>query len=477
MGQRPNVLTPFASPQHFLGNEMREARNRIGLSLGKFAAQIRYDSGHMGRCERGERLATPELVAAYDKSTSSHGVLVRYREMIERGATSAELSAVYEAKDRGHVANEASSLVVSPLGAGGSDGGELTLPVFRDGKVETVPMPRRALLGGMGATLLAAMVPPMGSQEPQPRAPETVTPDSLVFLTSVLNQHTAHEPIVGPRYLASATAGYMPMLENLAYHADGPMRTEVVMLATRYTEFCGWLHQDSGDYAAAAYWTQQASDYVQELGDPTLLAYVLQRRSNIASEAEHAGQALSLANAALRQAGGNLPSLIRAVILRQLANAYALMRDWNACAASLDLAFEEVVHGDGRDGGVASYVTPAYLEMESATCRVRLGVELDKAVDTMEASLTHWPAEQERDRGMCLARLATAHALREDPDSAFERGMQALAIAQGTGSARIASELTRLQLQLQPWLRRSDIQHLHSSLNALRTDTAKEPIA
>ena len=473
MGQTPNVLTPFVSPQHFLGYWMRQARERTGLSMRVFALQVRCDSGHIGRCERGERLATPDLVAAYDKATDSHGMLTHYREMIERGATSAQLSAAHEAKTQGHEAKKPSSLVADPWFTAPSEGGEISLPLFRDGKVENVTLPRRALLGGIGAAVLAT-TPAAGMLVPQPRAPESVNPESLAFLSGVLAQHTLHEPIVGPRYLAPATAGYMPMLEELCYHANGQMRMEVLALAARYTEFTGWLHQDSGDYAAAAYWTQQAGDYLQELGDPTLTAYVLQRRSNIASEAGHAGQALSLANAAMRQGGGNLPGLIRAAILRQQANAYALMGDRAGCRASLDQAFEAVHHGDGRDGGVASYVTPAYLEMESATCRVRLGIELDDAVNTMENSLTHWPAEQERDRGMCLARLANAHALREDPDSAHQRGHEALAIAHQTGSARIASELGRLKQHLTPWRRQPQIRQLHSSLDALRT-TPKEP--
>ena len=33
----------------------------------------------------------------------------------------------------------------------------------------------------------------------------------------------------------------------------------------QFTEFCGWLHQDSGDNECAMYWTERSLEYAIEL--------------------------------------------------------------------------------------------------------------------------------------------------------------------------------------------------------------------
>jgi hypothetical protein len=88
-------------------------------------------------------------------------------------------------------------------------------------------------------------------------------------------------------------------------------------------------------------------------------------------------------------------------------------------------------------------------------------------VTTLEASLTRWPAEQQRDRGLCLARLATAYAQMEDVEAAYNAAAQAAAIAQSTGSARILAELGRLQTHLSRWSKLVEIAELNRMLGTM----------
>lgn len=85
MGQRPNDLTPHASPQHYLGAEMRAWRTQRGLSLGKLSRSILFNTSYMARVERGGQAASADLVRAYDDALGAGGSLVRLHASVLEG--------------------------------------------------------------------------------------------------------------------------------------------------------------------------------------------------------------------------------------------------------------------------------------------------------------------------------------------------------------------------------------------------------
>lgn len=293
------------------------------------------------------------------------------------------------------------------------------------------------------------------------RTPLPVNPEMLGYLTSVFQQHTQAEPLVGPQFLLAPVGSQMPLIEQMCREACGQLRQEVLRVGARYAEFLGWLHQDTGHTDEAMRWTRLAMEYAQELGDPTVIAYMLQRRSNIATEAGHAGHGAGLALAALRYAS-ELSPRIHAVVLRQLANSKACLGEADESERAIELALAAAGKGDEDD--LAFYCTVSYIEMEAANCQVRLE-RPDQAVVTYEKSLRHWPAVQERDRGLCLARLATANALLEDVEGAHRAAEQALHIARRTGSMRILDELYRLQPRLARWRKLVEVSELNRELD------------
>lgn len=297
-------------------------------------------------------------------------------------------------------------------------------------------------------------------------ASPTANPAVIDYLRSIFLQHVQAEPLVGPRFLVPAVQSQMPLIEELCKEASGLLRDDVVRVGARYAELLGWLHQDTGDSQAAMLWTNRALDYAYELGDPSLSSYVFQRRSNIAAEAGQAGYAVGLANAALREAR-ELPSQVRAVALRAQANSYALLGQADDCARALDEARALADEAPEDSRSLAPYCSVAYIDMEAASCALQLQ-RPGQAVETLEASLTRWPAEQQRDRGLCLARLATAYAQLEDVEGAYKTATQAAEIAQATGSARILAELSRLQSHLRPWRKLVEISELNRLLGSMR---------
>lgn len=303
-------------------------------------------------------------------------------------------------------------------------------------------------------------IPPALPVEP----PEKVSPEILAYLSTVLAEYVKADRLIGPRYLVPAVQSQLPLIEQLCQSSRGPDRRGILAMGAQFAEFCGWLYQDSDQAEHAVFWTYRALDYAQELNEPQSIGYILMRRSNIATDFGRPGQALGLANASLA-ALGNLTPQIRAASLRQVANAHALLSERREFEAAVDQALMQAEAGADQDvNGIAAYCTPSYVEMEAGMSWVRLG-ETDTAVEVFEQSLRTWPTGQEtRDRGLCLARLATATAAQGDFGRSCQAGNEAVAVGLSTGSARIRRQLIELSTYLAGPVRDPDVSELRTQI-------------
>jgi tetratricopeptide (TPR) repeat protein len=163
------------------------------------------------------------------------------------------------------------------------------------------------------------------------------------------------------------------------------------------------------------------------------------RRSNIATDAKRPELALKLASAALDKAT-NLPPRYRAVALRQRAHAFAQLGQSDDCASTLELAFKFAERGVDSEKDLAQYCTPEYVEMEAAYCWIELG-KADKAIGTLQHGLVGWRPEFRRDLGLCMARLAVAHASSGQIENALIVADRSLEIAGDTRSSRTLDQL------------------------------------
>jgi transcriptional regulator with XRE-family HTH domain len=285
-------------------------------------------------------------------------------------------------------------------------------------------------------------VPVAGAERP--------TPEIITYLSNVRAEHAKADALLGPRYLIPTVQSQMPLIERLCQGARGPEREAILTVAARYAEFCGWLYQDTGHEDSAIYWTNQALDYAHELDDARLIAYILHRKSNIVTEAGSPGHGLGLANAALK-AAKSLPPRILAVTLRQQARAHALLSEQSEFRQVIDQALQSASEKECEDlDNPALYCTPSYVIMEAGISWVGLG-KPEVAANVFYDSLRTWPENtQTRDRGLCLARLATALAMQDDVDEACEAALEASTVAQSTGSARIRSQLETVYNRLKP---------------------------
>lgn len=298
-----------------------------------------------------------------------------------------------------------------------------------------------------------------------PRVAPTLDEQTVSYFRNVLDQHIRADNLMGPHHLVDVVRAQASLLDDILPGAKDEVRDDLLMLACRYNEFAGWLYQDAGNPTDAMVYSDRAMDYAMAIGDPTDTTYLLMRKSNIASDLGTFDRALGLTAAGLRSASKVSPR-IRALVLGQKARAHALRGDADDCARSLDAAMSEVTRPGADSDDIASYCVPAYVGMQAASCWTELNMP-NRAVPVFEKALKTWPVVMRRDQGLCLTRLAVAHACRGDKASACEVGHRAVATVRSATSARALRELRRLRERLAPWRRDEEVSELSHSIKRL----------
>lgn len=290
--------------------------------------------------------------------------------------------------------------------------------------------------------------------------------DVLDLLRTTLDKFTAIDSTNGSSLILPLLETNLAMIEDLCHRARGSVRTDLLTTGLRFFEFAGWAYQDAGDLPSAARWTHRAHDCAEELGDDDLSAYVLMRRSAIATDAGSVGQAVGLANAAIRASRNTTPG-IHALGLRQKAHAHALAGERDETARAIDGARGVVEHVNiENEPELTGYCTPSYIEMESAHCWTVLG-ESDVAVEIYARSLENWPDAQHRDRGLCTARLASTYAELGDIDKATDLGTVAAQLVSAAPSARTIGTLRKTAIQLASHKRHESVRQFQNEIKDL----------
>lgn len=338
------------------------------------------------------------------------------------------------------------------------------------GAVRRVSSPYRTLLrtvyGLTDAELGLLPAEPLSFQHVTPQAAR-LTPEVGAYYESLFAEHVRADNLIGPHPVLDVVSHQAETLRTSVRQTRGAEREQAVRLASRYEEFLGWLNQDAGHLDHAMVHTDRARDLAAELRDPLLAAYLLMRKSNIATDSGDPVPALAMADAALSQTE-HLPPTVRAVVLRQKALALAGLGQHRACDNVATEALETIAGGGvwPEESSLAPYCTTSYVAMEAAACWLQLD-QPEQALTMFTLAPPAWPDELRRDHGLHLARRATAHAGVGDVDVACDLAEHAIRTARQTGSARTIRELRRLAHQLTPWQSRSDVKAVTAAVATL----------
>lgn len=383
------------------GRELARLMDERGIGVRQLARAVYVNAGHISNLRSGKANPSEELARLIDDHLRANGVLrAAWRPNPRRAGTQSGIGEEGARTANGH-----------------ADHGPVT---------------------GLHLAVSGDMTPLLANM---PLADVTTV---ISVLRELQRGYVRADRMMGALSVTDAARTHLAAVETACRVARGADRAGALGFACRFMEFCGWLHQDSGDLACAMYWTDRALDCAMELGDPRSIAYTLMRKAAIATEAGNPAQGLGIASFALASADALTPR-IRAVILRQTAHAHAAMRETTGLARDADQALAEATEGAGQEEeDRAPYCSPMYVAMETGYSMVVAG-QSEAALAVLARSHAEWSdQEQARDYALCASRLATAYAAAGEPERACAAATEAIGLAYGIGSRRVIVQLGTL---------------------------------
>ncbi|MFI9554420.1 hypothetical protein [Nonomuraea endophytica] len=258
-----------------------------------------------------------------------------------------------------------------------------------------------------------------------------------------------NDNLLGPLRAIPAVESQIDAIRQLRLSYRGADASELQYIQTQYAELCGWLYQDAGNFRSAQFWTDRALEWSYAAGVPDLTTFILARKSQLAGDMRDGLTAIDLAEAASRQARPD--TRLGAIAATNGAYGYALTGDSRNANHMLDLAHTLITDQDMDPSfSWGSWMDDAYIEIHRARSLYTVGNHAD-AAEGFRTAIENLPPMRHRDKGVYLARESLAYIGAREPEQAASIGLQALGIAEATGSARIITELAKLDGQLERW--------------------------
>ncbi|RBM18550.1 helix-turn-helix domain-containing protein [Streptomyces sp. PT12] len=429
----PEISRPF-------GPELRRLRLAAGLTLDRLAASVHYSKSFLSKVENGHKRPTPELARLCDTALDAGGALAAL------------------------VPDPAVPTKLSPTG---HDGEVWLLRMNKDGSGRFEAMDRRQVTAAGAGSALA-----FGLGGPRSTADAGGT--SLIEASrSLFGQFRRLGQASDPGMLLPSLIAQTHGLEQAALRSGPRTRRDMLVVASRFAEYTGWMAQESGNDEAALWWTDRAVELAAAGDDPHLAVYGLVRRGLVSLLRGDIAQAVGLAEHAVN---AGAPPRIRGLAAQQQAQAYALSGDYGACMRSLDRA-RELLALDRPDPGApvigASHV-PDVVSMYTGWCLHHLG-HPGRAAEVLARETARVPAHALRTRTRYGVRLALAHAAAGEIEQACEVLRPLLGQASAVHSATIVADLRRTARVLARHQRNAAVRSLSPDLAAALSGPSSSP--
>ncbi|MFE3100385.1 helix-turn-helix domain-containing protein [Nocardia tengchongensis] len=237
----------------------------------------------------------------------------------------------------------------------------------------------------------------------------------------------------------------LDLLGRLKRGKAGDLRG-ILRMQAMFAETAAWQYQDQRDFMSAGYWASNALQLSHRVADDYFIGLSLVRLSQLACDEGDASGAEELAGAARRNAPQ--ASLFRAAAMTFRAHAQALDGDAVGSDRGYDSAREIVAVAPG-DSNWGMFLDHAYIDAYQAHTRAETG-DYSGATTQFAEAMTHMQPGYPRDKGVYLARAAVAHMAAGEIEPAAAKGLRALGIGLGTGSARILHKIRQLSGMIDP---------------------------
>ncbi|MFF5568899.1 helix-turn-helix domain-containing protein [Streptomyces sp. NPDC012623] len=428
------------------GQELRRRRLAAMLSLQQLSKLVHYSKGHLSKVERGLKPPTPELARLCDARLSAGGAL---SGLVSRQVARSPLPESGHEGDQSH------------------EGEVWLMHLGKDGSSSFQWVRRRSVIVAGAATVMSMRGDAMGTYDPADTGAQTVVDASRLLF----DQFRRIGQSSGPAAVLPTLVAQTHALEQLSVRSGTRSRTALLLLASRYAEYAGWMAQESGDDHSALWWTDRAVLLARAGDDQGLATYALVRRALICLYRGDTRQAVELSERAL---GSDASPRVRGLAAQHLAQSLAAEGRYDACMRSLDTA-RELLTEDAADPAApvlgASHV-PDVVSMFTGWCLYDLGRPRE-AADVLDREHVRVPDHALRTRARYGIRRALAHAAAGDIDHACRLAHEALPGVRQTHSATILTDLKRLGHTLRRYPTHPAVREISPDLSSAlaRTDS------
>ncbi|WP_046499746.1 helix-turn-helix domain-containing protein [Streptomyces odonnellii] len=393
------------------GRELRRRRLAAPLSLEQLGKLVHYSKGQLSKVERGLKRPTPELARLCDVQLAAGGAL---SDLVPRQAVNA------------------------PLPDSGDEGEVWLMHLDEDGSSSFQAVRRRSVIAAGAASVLATRAEGLGTHDPAGAGTETVVDASRVLF----DQFRRIGQASGPASVLPPLIAQTRTLEQLAKRTGPRTRGAILVLASRYAEYAGWMAQESGDDRSALWWTGRAVLLARAGDDPGLASYALVRRALICLYRGDVREAVELSEQALES---DASPRVRGLAAQHLAQSLATDGQYDASMRSLDRARDLLAQdtADPRTPVLGASHVPDVVSMFTGWCLYDLG-RPGQAAEVFDREHARIPEHALRTRARYGVRRALAHAAAGDVDHACRLTREVLHSVRLTHSATIFADLHRL---------------------------------
>ncbi|MCX5375860.1 helix-turn-helix domain-containing protein [Streptomyces sp. NBC_00091] len=390
------------------GPELRRLRHQAGYTLTELALTVNYSKGYLSKMERGKGRPSPELIHRLDALLRTGGALRKLAETsLPRPNTSSE----------------------------GPNGGP-------EANLRHWELDRRDILESVAAPLIDKVL-----KRPGNATAATGTP-LLDALATQLDQSRRLGQCSDPAVLLPVLESQTRDVVGLVSRADARHRIPLLLLASRFAEFAGWMAQEAGNTRTALSWTADAVLLAEAGGDQHLASYAFVRRALITFYDNDASATIGLA--ARAQSNGRVPPRIRGLAAQREAQGHALAGDELACMRALERARRSLASaaeeaGPGPVIGTTNLPDPA--AMVTGWCLYDLGSPRE-AAQVLDREFSGIPSGALRTRTRYGIRRALAHAASGEIEHSCAIAQELLDVGVAAPSATVRTDIRRLAAEL-----------------------------
>jgi transcriptional regulator with XRE-family HTH domain len=403
------------------GALLRKYRLDAGISLRKLAREINYSQGQVSKVENGLKPPTAMFAKLCDRVLGTDGAL-------------------------------AAALPPQPSRTEPAKPDEVwVLGLDESGALHYAELPRRQVLAGAGALLGYAV-----TRGGRPAVDE----QTFAALRASFDQNRALGTMTSPAIVLAPVIAHVHTLRTLAIDSPEPMRSDLLLLASRGAEYAGWMSQEAGRETDALRWTDRAVTLAVGR-DPHLASFALFRQAEMAMYQHDPMRTVELARRA--QEDHSASPRIRGLAARCEAQGHALAGDVRGFEEALERAVDLLAVREPDQGPVLG---SASVRDDMALVRGWSLYDLGQpreAAELLDEQVAMIPRSARRARARFGIRRALAHAQSGEIDQACAAAREVLVDAAQVDSATIRLDLRELSRTLGRW-------HTHPTVRDLRQE-------